>query len=105
MKRNTETARHWTEYTAPTTEAGKAEVAAPYREALFQDNPEAAAVLLAELYETWRDGNFDNSIANFHALFQCVRHNPHFQPEAEALRMMIMGDALLNQFAGKVRAL
>lgn len=101
-----EAARHWTEYTAPSSDASKAQVAAPYDHTRHDvESPEGAAVILGELYDEWRSVPFESGIANFHALFQLMRHNPHFGPEVEALRMMLHGESVLNQFAGKVSAM
>ncbi len=97
---------HWTNHIEPTTAEGKASVYAPYcPEMLSEDSPEAAAILLAELYEEWREGNFDETLAKFHGLLNLIRHNPHFRPEAEAIQSMIEGEIVLNQFAAKVGAI
>lgn len=66
---------------------------------------ETAAVTLMECYRKLGESTFDNVMANYLGLYQLIKHNPHFQAEAHAMRMMIEGETVMNQFCQKVENL
>ena len=99
---------HWSKSCDPTTEGGKDVLGKQYNaERVSKDDPEDAAIYLADFYDSLETGteSFTEKICSISGLYQLMRHNPHFRPEAEAMRMMLEGENILNQFAHKVRML
>lgn len=103
-------ARHWSRFSRPVLEEGRNILAEPYNHEQFTraGDPkmvESAAVVLQECYSKLGEHTFDNALANYLGLYQLIKHNPHFQEEARALRMMIEGEAVMSQFCHKVENL
>lgn len=102
---------HWTRHSTPQPQYAAA-VAAPYEDATSRHSPELAAVtldsILARIMGTGPDKPprpWTVIVAELDGLFQIIRHNPHFQEEAEALRLLVHSDYLLSQFSFKVNSL
>ena len=98
-----EDSEHWTKKSIADKPVNQDMIDEPYRpEIMSQEWPESAAIFMKEQYSRLSDMPFASAIAEFAGLYQLMRHNPHFNPEANALRNMIEGEIVLHQMASKV---
>ncbi len=101
--------QHWTRSVNPTTDHGKLVLKEPYNPITFlnDDNgaQELAAISLKEIYESIQERTFENGLGDIAGLYNLIKHNPHFQPEANALRALAIGEDIMQQFLRKVENL
>lgn len=98
--------RHWTKQVESMTEHGKGVVSEPYTPTTFLSDDKGAqelsAIFLKECYESIQEKPFAIGLGEIAGLYNLIKHNPHFQPEATALRALAIGEDVMQQFLRKV---
>lgn len=98
--------RHWTKKVKPTTDHGEIIVSEPYTPTRFLDDDngaqELSAIFLKGCYESLQEKTFAAGLGEIAGLYNLIKHNPHFQPEANALRALAIGEDIMQQFVAKV---
>jgi hypothetical protein len=80
-------------------------ISGDYRDIVTSPQPGFAAIFLSEAYERIREMEFESGVAELASLLELIRHNPHFKVEIEAMRMLVQGESVLEQFSAKIRSM
>lgn len=108
---------HWAEDVSPTTAKGKEIVYADYNGATWTETKderrthlEMAAIVFSGCYERIINmgpdkGGLESILGDLAGLYQLVKHNPHFKAEKAALRAILEGYEVMDQFREKVENL
>ena len=101
---------HWSQTSDPITEQGKAIVFADYDAHKYTGETHASTELAAIVFSTCykhitEEKNFESIISDLGGLFNLVKHNPHFRPEIKALRAIVEGEQVMNEFHQKIENL
>jgi hypothetical protein len=69
-----------------------------------KDDPAFARCAFFSFLNNIKEMDFENATAECGSFFQLIRHNPHFRAEIEALKKLVEGENVLNQFFKNVEA-